>query len=443
MQEINADGLRLSAGIGGGMKVRILLTAVFFSASVMLQAAPFDLADSFDKEGTLFEKLTPANLQNNSILKAGSCFKWLSYKRDAARYQALRRKNITFFSEVVPEAIVRFKDGKLNRVYISVYNKGDSEPITDEKDFELKIEALAKKLSEKTGVRSQENQRRLGSRAKVKMRVWNTPVLSYQLRWSSSDKDFFLAEYILVTIERSQGAGENNTVVGKVEKSASQLSANVKKTPANDVYIDGIPMVDQGAKGYCVPAVVERIMKYYGSDDITQHTIAQIAGTSNRGTNAEEMYNSLKRISNRLGCRLNSHYSFLDDIRDFRSFMDRYNGIARKNKAPTVKIVTRGDTVFVGETLRNCKPDLFEKARMDDKREFKKFRKRVHDFIDKGIPVIWCVPGHMRMIIGYNDNDSMIVFSDTWGAKYEFQKMKMDKAWAMTQAMYTLEPRKK
>lgn len=135
------------------MKVRILLTAVFFSASVMLQAAPFDLADSFDKEGTLFEKLTPANLQNNSILKAGSCFKWLSYKRDAARYQALRRKNITFFSEVVPEAIVRFKDGKLNRVYISVYNKGDSEPITDEKDFELKIEALAKKLSEKTGVR--------------------------------------------------------------------------------------------------------------------------------------------------------------------------------------------------------------------------------------------------------------------------------------------------
>ena len=88
------------------MKVRILLTAVFFSASVMLQAAPFDLADSFDKEGTLFEKLTPANLQNNSILKAGSCFKWLSYKRDAARYQALRRKNITFFSEVVPEAIV-------------------------------------------------------------------------------------------------------------------------------------------------------------------------------------------------------------------------------------------------------------------------------------------------------------------------------------------------
>ena len=234
MQEINADGLRLSAGIGGGMKVRILLTAVFFSAAVMLQAAPFDLADSFDKEGTLFEKLTPANLQNNSILKAGSCFKWLSYKRDAARYQALRRKNITFFSEVVPEAIVRFKDGKLNRVYISVYNKGDSEPITDEKDFELKIEALAKKLSEKTGVRPQENQRRLGSRAKVKMRVWNTPVLSYQLRWSSSDKDFFLAEYILVTIERSQGAGENNTVVGKVEKSASQLSANVKKTPANE-----------------------------------------------------------------------------------------------------------------------------------------------------------------------------------------------------------------
>ncbi len=432
-----------SAGIGGRMKVRILLTAMFFSATVILQAAQFELADSFDKQGTLFDKLTPANLQNNSVLKAGSNFKWLSYKRDAARYQALSRRNITFLSEVVPEAIVRFKDGRLSRFYIAVYNKGDSEPITDEEEFERKVEALTEKLSEKTGVRPQENQRRLGSKAKVKMRVWNTPVLSYQLRWSSSDKDFFLAEYILVTIERNQGTEENSTVVGKVEKSASQLSANVRKTPANDVYIDGIPMVDQGAKGYCVPAVVERIMKYYGSDDVTQHTIAQIAGTGVTGTNAEEMYSSLKRISNRLGCRLECHYSFIDDIRDFRSFIDRYNGIAKRNKAPLLKIVTRGDVISVSATLKNIRQDIFEKARLDDKREFKKFNKRIHDFIDKGIPVIWCVPGPMRMIIGYNDRDSSIVFSDTWGAKYEFQKMKTDKAWTMTQAMYTLEPRKK
>ena len=46
----------------------------------------------------------------------------------------------------------------------------------------------------------------------------------------------------------------------------------------------------------------------------------------------------------------------------------------------------------------------------------------------------------MRLIIGYNDRDSSIVFSDTWGAKFEYQKMKKNDAWTMTYGLYTLEP---
>lgn len=179
---------------------------------------------------------------------------------------------------------------------------------------------------------------------------------------------------------------------------------------------------------------------YYGADDVTQHTIAQIAGTRNFGTDVNEMYNSLKRISNRFGCRLEEHYTFIRDVRDFRRFIDRYNSVARKNKAPKLKIVERNNMLIVDETMRQLKEEIYRKTRMDDKSAYKKFSKYVHDFIDKGIPLIWCVPGHMRLIIGYNDREASVVFSDTWGAKFEFQKMKRDDAWTLTYGLYTLEP---
>ena len=86
--------------------------------------------------------------------------------------------------------------------------------------------------------------------------------------------------------------------------------------------------------------------------------------------------------------------------------------------------------------------------------EFREFKRDIHDRVDKGLPLVWCVVlgvipdksapqaagGHMRLIIGYNDRESSIVFSDTWGAKFEFQTMKKDDAWTMTYGLYTLEP---
>ncbi len=425
--------------------IRSATALALFFACFMADAAQCDLADLFDRDGTVFEKLTPANLRNNSVLKAGSSFQWLSSRRDSARYQAFRRKGVSgtdvkFFSEPVPEAIVRFKDDRLSRIYIAVYNRGDSSPITDEEVFEEKIETLSGKLSEKFGAEPQDSRKRLGSKATVMMRAWNTPRVVCQLRWSSNNRGSFFAEYILVSLERNLDGNADDAVVAKAVKSAADLPANVKRNAKGYVYIDGIPMVDQGPKGYCVPAVVERVMKYYGADDVTQHTIAQIAGTRNFGTNVNEMYNSLKRISNRFGCRLDEHYTFIRDIRDFRRFIDKYNSVARKNKAPKLKLVERNNTLFIDETMGQQKAEIVKKTRMDDKSGYRKFNKYVHDFIDRGIPLIWCVPGHMRLIIGYNDRESSIVFSDTWGAKFEFQTMKKDDAWTMTYGLYTLEP---
>ena len=38
-------------------------------------------------------------------------------------------------------------------------------------------------------------------------------------------------------------------------------------------------MVDQGQKGYCVPATVERVLRYYGINDLNMHQLAEAGKT--------------------------------------------------------------------------------------------------------------------------------------------------------------------
>src|SRR5690606_37259732 len=66
------------------------------------------------------------------------------------------------------------------------------------------------------------------------------------------------------------------------------FSANVKKDDKGFTYVDGIPMVDQGQKGYCVVATVERVARYFGAD-IDQHEMPQLADTSEDGTRGDSM----------------------------------------------------------------------------------------------------------------------------------------------------------
>lgn len=57
------------------------------------------------------------------------------------------------------------------------------------------------------------------------------------------------------------------------------FKAGVKREENGDVYISGVPMVDQGDKGYCATATVERCLKYYGIENVDMHKIAELCGT--------------------------------------------------------------------------------------------------------------------------------------------------------------------
>jgi hypothetical protein len=44
------------------------------------------------------------------------------------------------------------------------------------------------------------------------------------------------------------------------------------------------------------------------------------------------------------------------------------------------------------------------------------------------------------MIIGYNEEDNKIIFTDSWGAGHEFKTMDTDDAYAVTTGLYLMEP---
>jgi hypothetical protein len=71
-----------------------------------------------------------------------------------------------------------------------------------------------------------------------------------------------------------------------------------------DVILDRIPMVDQGPKGYCVPAAFERLLRYAGMP-ADLYDLAALGGTApGGGTNVTQMMENLERTVRQAGRRL-------------------------------------------------------------------------------------------------------------------------------------------
>ena len=46
----------------------------------------------------------------------------------------------------------------------------------------------------------------------------------------------------------------------------------------------------------------------------------------------------------------------------------------------------------------------------------------------------------MRMIIGYNEKNSELLFSDSWGAGHELKRINMEHAYRASHGLFLLKP---
>jgi len=401
-----ATGLFLPSVASAQQQVLVADLDVFVTLPDAYQITPDDLEKRYEK----------GNWSRNPY------FEWLTENRSRAVFQ---KKNLdklkvdltllkgAFSAE---EVIVDFKDGKFIGVTISLFNRGDGGSITAE-EFQKRYQAMGRHLGEQLQVRP--------TRREAKP---TQGLLTTGFTWISARGKAVLEhndgapgniEFLRMKLaRRDAGGGYEAAMQDRAGASVklSDLPLHVKKSGDGDVFIANIPMVDQGAKGYCVVASAQRLFEYYGIP-CDMHQLAQIAGSDpERGTSILATNEELGRIDH--------------------LFKTRFTCIAVRQGFRLVELL---EGKYVGPEVPK-----------------EKFFSAIDKSIDQGIPLLWSLEigqfpeepplreqtsgGHMRMIIGYNHTKKQILFSDSWGAGHELKRMDAEDAYQATHGIFVLKP---
>ena len=386
---------------------------------------------------------------------------WLSAQKDQARFFG----NYAVWGGAIPvkEAVVEFQNGKLFRVNLSLFNRGDvGSGFASRADFEKQLEGWKTAITAKAGVQPVDLGRQNASAVKATGFSWSKAPSVFLLEYSVV-KDAkvtgvqFRPEFVRLRVSalpKQLGLGASAATMASAGKRVSKTSllANVTKDPSGDVFLRNVPMVDQGPKGYCAVATTERVFRYYGMP-VDQHEMAQVANTgAGGGTNPEAMLKALTALQGRLHVHVRAISKW--DYAEFTRMIADYNREAKRNKKPEINLAGMR-TIDIGEIYGSMDAaSLKESKTVKKKGEFEKFKREVTEKIDKGIPVMWGVElglypeaeipqahgGHMRLIIGYNNKTNELIYSDSWGAQHAMKRMPSDNAYSMTTGLYFMEP---
>ena len=352
----------------------------------------------------------PANMKKNP------CFKWLTQAKDRAIFQRRPYTNISVDlsllkgSVPVEEVVVDFSNGKLNGITFSIYNRGDAGPLSAE-EFQRRLKACDEALRQRLAAVPMLRRADPASGLLSSGWTWFCPNGLATLE-KNPEADNGQPEYLKMRLAPRDASGVIATSIREHSGSTS-LTALKKNVTAEGgrTLIRGMPMVDQGPKGYCVVASAQRLFEYYGIS-CDEHQIAKIAGSdAKNGTDSGKMMKALQS----LGSAFHLQFQCL-----FARFSDG--------------------------SLRDLKQK--KKTGLGD------FQKTIERSVGDGIPLLWGLDlgkfpeqpalsrqvagGHMRLIIGF-DKDN-IYFTDSWGAGHELGSMSFGNALDATNGLFVMHP---
>lgn len=241
-------------------------------------------------------------------------------------------------------------------------------------------------------------------------------------RWDWNGHAFILSEeeneyvgLLIVSVEEAENRGRSDRVSDAEIK--ERLEGNVARKENGDVFIQNIPMVNQGPKGYCVPATFERAMRYQGVP-ADMYLLAVAGGTApGGGTNTQRLFNEVESMIRRKGrhpddvkinpLRLRTVKRYIDEgvpIMWQMCSLTEYNKIANQRTRERVKVT---DWAAYGSRIAD---------------EAKENVTRLEGVKDKF---------HVCMIIGYNEATQELAVSDSWGANYAMRWVHLDEAAAV------------
>ncbi len=372
-------------------------------------------------------QMTPEQFETQFTHGKNKLYVWLTQDKTRAKMipglYPNARIELNAFDGKVPaqEVLVDFADGRLNLVSISFYNRGDNGDVSGEV-LKERFLTIGKALGERLKIRPQARKANPSNGLLTEGFGWDSPQAGVALL--EHNENAFGGgerEFLRLRIARPKASGALAASMlhsrGGAAAKLGDLPRQVKRGDDRAVLIDKVPMVDQGAKGYCVAASVQRVFEYYGIG-ADMHQIAQVAGSDpQRGTSILAMAAELDKI-------------------DYR-FKTRLDIIAMGQ--PLTEVEKKRGQYFVGKPV-----------------DQDKLLKAVRNSIDAGLPLLWALElgrypekpqlnpqtagGHMRLIIGYDDQANEVLFSDSWGAGHELKRMSMTDAYRATHGLFILKP---
>lgn len=240
-------------------------------------------------------------------------------------------------------------------------------------------------------------------------------------RWDWNGHAFLLAaprdEYValrIMPVESADAGGKSRVPDSEIRK---RVAARVERRPNGDVVLKDMPMVDQGPKGYCVPATWERAMRYMGVP-ADMYVLAMAGDTGmGGGTTVDAIAAGARESIVRSGRRIENAAERAEP-RGVSKYIDRglplmwamfstgeFNTAANSRTAPRRQMADPGEW---GKSLAGAR------------KAAKRFRP------DRST-------GHVCMIIGYNGQTGEIAVSDSWGPEFAERWVTSEEAAAVCQ----------
>jgi len=223
-------------------------------------------------------------------------------------------------------------------------------------------------------------------------------------RWDWAGHAFLLShvpdEYVSLAIQTIESA-DNRGNTARVSDAVIRERARgfVEKRNNGDVVISNIPMVDQGPKGYCVPATAERCMRFLGIP-ADMYLLAMAGETqAGGGTSVDVLLNNIGTDIKRKGRSFEIEGGELK-LRDLKKSID--GGI------PVMWALF--STKEFNETANERIP-----LRKDS---WESYKSTVAAAAANPSLIPDNNSGHVVIIIGYNEETNEIAFSDSWGERY-------------------------
>ena len=303
-------------------------------------------------------------------------------------YRAYPLGSSKLFGEAV-YAVALYGDSRTTESLSLVFlNLGDLPESTPSDEIDDLIEAAGERiLSVITPILGDPERDSLGKDA-LREKVWRWNWNGHAIMLSQQEGKYTALR--IMPTARADNGGQTGGISDKQLK--SRLAECVDRRANGDVIIRNIPMINQGPKGYCVPATWERYLRYMDIP-IDMYLLALAAGTGRGGgTYTADMNDATENIIGSNGRKLGK-CGDSPDMDTVSKQIDKGLPILW-----TLYSTPAFQRAASENTLRRNGKDVPPRAANQDEDT--------------------SAGGHMCLIIGYNRKTGEIAISDSWGPHF-------------------------